>query len=296
MDIDKDEIAEEIQHHTEMLRVLRRRLRERELQEVKHGINVPPEITSDLHDLTERVQRHESEITRLQTLAAEDKEPLGEVEYRAVLAEIWEKSEPTYAGLTRLELIRLRHGILRERANELEKEVRAIVARELPSTTQAINSIVFNINRIRSYYTENNNIDIKKITKDREWKLYRRGIVKELDASTGTYDVEASIKADYEAAQEMISEILHEIGVAFRSLSYPLQVNEHSIHQLIVSIINAGDIILLHKSLEYLMDNYDAGIFRSFSAFLVALKSIIKNNGQPAAQASSIANTNQSNI
>jgi hypothetical protein len=98
MDIDKEDIAEELDHHRKMLKELRRRLRERELQEVKHDITVPPEITSDIHDLTERVQRHESEIARLQTLAAEDQAPLGEVEYRAVLAEIWEKGESTYAG------------------------------------------------------------------------------------------------------------------------------------------------------------------------------------------------------
>jgi hypothetical protein len=54
--MDKDEIAEELKHHKEMLRVLRRRLRERELQEAKHGLNVPGDITSDIHDLTERLQ------------------------------------------------------------------------------------------------------------------------------------------------------------------------------------------------------------------------------------------------
>jgi hypothetical protein len=137
---EKDEMAEELAHHKETLRVLRRRLRERELQEVKHGIDVPPAITSDLHDLTERIQRHEGEITRLQTLAAEDKEPLAEVEYRALIAKTWDTPEgiPTVAGAAQLEYERLRLGVKKERAHILERDMRTALAEETMSRISVV--------------------------------------------------------------------------------------------------------------------------------------------------------------
>jgi hypothetical protein len=109
MDIDKEEIAEELDHHRKMLKELRRRLRERELQEVKHGINVPPEITSDIHDLTERILRHEGELTRLQTQKAVNNEPLAEAHYRSLAAKAWDTSRghPTVANSAQLEYDRL---------------------------------------------------------------------------------------------------------------------------------------------------------------------------------------------
>jgi hypothetical protein len=132
MDIDKDEIAAELDHHRKMLKELRRRLRERELQEVQYGISVPPEITSDIYKINERIQQHESEITRLQTLAAEDKEPLVEAEYRALLAQTWDTllGRPTVAGAARLERERLRLGLRSERAQELERETQIALATE----------------------------------------------------------------------------------------------------------------------------------------------------------------------
>jgi hypothetical protein len=242
MDIDKDEIAEELDHHRKMLKELRRRLRDRELQEVKHGINVPPEITSDIHDLTERVQRHESEITRLQTMAAEDKEPLGEVEYRAVLAEIWEKSQPTYAGLTRLELIRLRHGILRERADELEREVRAIVARELLSNySEYIDLILEHIELVGGVFKEDGEIDIERSEFVAQWAS-RKEYQKSLKGDNGV---------DINFVGDMIGFAVKNMRSWINKISYPLKVSSNAVYDFIASRMSLENII---KSKKAIMD------------------------------------------
>jgi hypothetical protein len=132
MEKDKDEIARAIAHQQKMLRVRRQRLQQRELQEAQYGLNVPPEVNTEIHDLTERIQRHEAEIARLQTEAAVDKLSLAEVEYQVLLAEVWDtpKGLPTVIGYTRLELARLRLGIAPKRGRELAHDICAGLAEE----------------------------------------------------------------------------------------------------------------------------------------------------------------------
>lgn len=131
MDIDREEIAEMLEHHQAMLRTLRRRLWARERQEAEYGINVPPEVSNEILTLNERIGKHEAEIVRLRTLAAEDQRSLAEVEYWAALAEAWEPGRPTVAGAARLQLLRLRLGITPPQAEQLEREVRAALAEEV---------------------------------------------------------------------------------------------------------------------------------------------------------------------
>ena len=128
----KEEIEQEMKHKQDMLHVLRQNRRIREIQEAKLGINVPPEIINDIHELTGRIQSYEIELSRLQSLAAEDQIPLEQVEYRAVLAEVWgaTNGKATVAGITRLELVRLRLGIKPELSRQIEKDIRSSLARE----------------------------------------------------------------------------------------------------------------------------------------------------------------------
>jgi hypothetical protein len=139
MEIDKEEIAEELAHHKEMLRLNRRRLRELERKQAQQGINTPAEVITEIYDLTESIQRHRAEVAQLQTEAAVDKEPLAEVEYRALLAEVWDtpQGRPTVANVERLKLLRLHLGIASERAQELEHEIRVTLAAEAIANVDA---------------------------------------------------------------------------------------------------------------------------------------------------------------
>ena len=129
-DADKQDLDEQIEHHKEMLRILRRRLRVQERKEAEFGISVPAEVATEIMTLSERIAKHEAELGRLRSIAAEGDIPLAEVEYRAALATAWEPGKPTVAGAANLEWVRLRTGIKTNRAEVLEKEVRAALAEE----------------------------------------------------------------------------------------------------------------------------------------------------------------------
>lgn len=130
MDIDKQDLDEQIEHHHEMLRILRRRLRVQERKEAEYGINVPAEVATEIMTLNERIAKHETELARLRSIAAEGEVPLAEAEYRAALAQAWEPGRPTVAGQAHLEWVRVRSGIKPDRAEALEHEVRAALAEE----------------------------------------------------------------------------------------------------------------------------------------------------------------------
>ena len=132
-DADKQDLEEQIEHHQEMLRILRRRLRVQERKEAEFGISVPAEVATEIMTLNERIAKHEAELGRLRSIAVEGDLPLAEAEYRAALAVAWEPGKPTYAGAANLELVRLRSGIQTDRAEALEKEVRVSLAEEAMS-------------------------------------------------------------------------------------------------------------------------------------------------------------------
>jgi hypothetical protein len=150
MTLTKQEIDEALAHQQKMLRVLRQRLQQRELQEAQLGINVPPEVMTEIQALNERVRIHESEIERLQTLAAEGQLSVAEAEYRAILADVWgtPQGRPTVAGATRLELARLRLGVPIERAQALEHELRVALANETFSEIDSLS--LFKLGRIQN--------------------------------------------------------------------------------------------------------------------------------------------------
>lgn len=133
MQSDDAEIIDALQHEQKMLQIKRRRLRDREEQQAKYGINAPSEITIEIDDLRESIKHHEAELARLQTEAAVDKEPMAEVEYRMLVAEAWDtlRGRPTIAATTRLEYNRLRLGVLLDQAQQIERETRAAIAKEL---------------------------------------------------------------------------------------------------------------------------------------------------------------------
>lgn len=64
--MDKKEVDEAIAHQKEMIRVLRKRLQQLELQKAQKGINTPPEIITEISSLSDNIHSHEIELQRLQ--------------------------------------------------------------------------------------------------------------------------------------------------------------------------------------------------------------------------------------
>jgi len=141
-DADKQELETELEHKQALVRALKARRRPLELQAVRKGINVDPEVAVDLEELTHQIQAFEGEVNELRIQLAEGDIPLAEVEYRAALAAAWEPGRPTVAGAANLEWVRVRSGIKPERAEEMEREVRATLAEE---AIKSLRSTLFNI-------------------------------------------------------------------------------------------------------------------------------------------------------
>lgn len=131
--MDKQDIEQELAHQREMLRIRRERRNILEIQAAQTGSYSRPETLMEIAALNADIQRHETEICQLATQAAEDQFSLSEAEYRVVLAEAWDSVQgtPSIASRARLELMRLQLGIIPERAQALELEVRTQLATEV---------------------------------------------------------------------------------------------------------------------------------------------------------------------
>ncbi len=126
--MDKEELAEELDHQRQMVKELRRRRRLLERNHVIKGIETDPHILMQIEDIGRQIKEREAEIEHLQTLAVEDKIPLAEAEYRSALAFAWDAGRLTSIGSTSLELTRLQLGISLDKAQLLEKDIRKSIA------------------------------------------------------------------------------------------------------------------------------------------------------------------------
>src|SRR5689334_6088385 len=120
----------------EILVALREHLQELELQQARQGFHTPPGVATEIRHYTERIRAKESEVARLRTEGAVDRFPLSEARYRASLAAAWgdRPGRPSVLLTTSLEHERLQLGVLPERAQELEDQVRAELAEECLKT------------------------------------------------------------------------------------------------------------------------------------------------------------------
>ena len=70
--MDRKEINETIEHQKKMIRTLRKRLEQLELQKAQTGINTPPHINTEILELKEEIDSREIELKRLQSLIDEN--------------------------------------------------------------------------------------------------------------------------------------------------------------------------------------------------------------------------------
>lgn len=132
MTVERQAALDELAHKRELIATLIRRRRPLEVQAAHRGMSAPPEILTEISFLTDQIRVYEVEISHLETLAAQGVLPLSEVEYRSLVAEAWDtpRGHPTVTGRARLELSRLRLGIVPEKAYEIERYIRIALAEE----------------------------------------------------------------------------------------------------------------------------------------------------------------------
>ena len=74
MALTKQEIEEQIAHEKELIRELARRKRILETQAARKGNNVPPEVLTEISDLTDDIRIHEEQVVRLEALPVTEKQ------------------------------------------------------------------------------------------------------------------------------------------------------------------------------------------------------------------------------
>lgn len=128
----KEEIDEDLAALQRVMRAERRRRNELRNKAAIQGFSADPSVAIELQEIEGRLKDYDAEYAALETLAAEADLPIAEVQYRIAVAEAWNTPEgrPTVVGLARLELERLRLGVAPERAQVVERTVRAALARE----------------------------------------------------------------------------------------------------------------------------------------------------------------------
>lgn len=132
MKLSKLEIIEEIKHRRQLISALRCRCRPLELQAAQRGLSAPPEILTEITALNDQMHTQEQEISELEIINIEGELPIVEAKYKIMVARAWDnlRGKPTLAETSELELARLQKGLLSDRAQEIEREIREKLAEE----------------------------------------------------------------------------------------------------------------------------------------------------------------------
>lgn len=155
--MDRQMISDELNHKRDLVNALIRRRRPLELQAAHRGLSAPPEVLTEISSLTDQIRAYEEEINRLETLAAQGTAPVHEVEFSVLLAEAWDtlRGSPSITGVIRLELARLKLGILPERALAIEQEIRVALSQEAFNNIDPLFFDLVCSTNARSYFVDN---------------------------------------------------------------------------------------------------------------------------------------------
>ncbi len=127
------EIQEDISSKEKIIAILKKQLRQLELQAAQFGSAfVPPYVLQQITNATDQIEQREAQLAKLRTKAVEQDLPLAEVEYRLLVAQTWNQSSGwlSIVDKTRLELERLKLGMDIERVEEHHRAVRTQIATE----------------------------------------------------------------------------------------------------------------------------------------------------------------------
>jgi len=132
MKLYKQEIEEEIKHKRQIISALRCRCRPLELQAAQKGLSAPPEILTEIITLNDQMNTQEQEISELEIMAVEGELPIIESKYKIMVARAWDnlRGKPTIAESCELELLRLQKGLVSDRTQQIESEIRKKLAEE----------------------------------------------------------------------------------------------------------------------------------------------------------------------
>lgn len=129
--MDKTEIEAELNHQRDIFKRLRETYRTLEKQEASFGLSAPPHIVSEMSRIAERIQQVTQRIDQLEIQSVEEGDSLAEAEYRVIAARTWQEARLSPLGAAELQLSRLTLKIAKERADQIEHEIKTELVRSM---------------------------------------------------------------------------------------------------------------------------------------------------------------------
>jgi hypothetical protein len=131
MSHDKAEIQQELEHLNKLLAIAHANRRALEEQQIQQGIIAPLSLINQTNEIKRSIQEYEERKNQLEIQAVEEDDSLAEAEYRVIAARAWEQGQLSALGAAELQLSRLTLKIPKERADQIEQEIRTELTRSM---------------------------------------------------------------------------------------------------------------------------------------------------------------------
>jgi hypothetical protein len=129
--MDKAEIQQELEHLNRLLAIAHDNRRALEEQQIQQGIIAPLSLINQMNEIKRSIQEYEERKNQLEIQAVEEDDSLAEAEYRVIAARAWEQGQLSALGGAELQLSRLTLKIPKERADQIEQEIRTELTRSM---------------------------------------------------------------------------------------------------------------------------------------------------------------------
>ena len=129
--MDKAEIQQELEHLNRLLAIAHDNRRVLEEQQIQQGIIAPLSLINQMNEIKRSIQEYEERKNQLEIQAVEEDDSVAEAEYRVIAARAWENGHLSALGGAELQLSRLTLKIPKERADQIEHEIRTELTRSM---------------------------------------------------------------------------------------------------------------------------------------------------------------------
>lgn len=131
MSHDKAEIHQELEHLNRLLAIAHANRRALEEQQIQQGIIAPLSLINQMNEIKRSIQEYEERKNQLEIQAVEEDYSLAEAEYRVIAARVWQEGQLSPLGAAELQLSRLTLKIAKERADQIEHEIKTELVRTI---------------------------------------------------------------------------------------------------------------------------------------------------------------------
>ena len=129
--MDKAEIQRELDHVNKVLKIAHDNRRALEQQQIQQGMIAPLNLINQMNEIKSAIQELEERKNNLEIQSVEEDYSLAEAEYQVIAARAWKDGLLNVIGGSELQLSRLKLKIPKQRADQIEQEIRTELTRSI---------------------------------------------------------------------------------------------------------------------------------------------------------------------